>query len=40
MTRFSLTLPQHQARLVVLAVAYHLARHRAAMGRGRSQCLP
>ena len=26
MTRFSLTLPQHQARLVALAVAYHLAR--------------
>ena len=27
MTRFSLTLPQHEARLVALAVAYHLARH-------------
>lgn len=26
MTRFALTLPQHQARLVALAVAYHLAR--------------
>ena len=26
MTRFALRLPQHQARLVALAVAYHLAR--------------
>ena len=26
MTRFHLTIPQHQARLVALAVAYHLAR--------------
>ena len=27
MTRFALRLPQRQARLVALAIAYHLARH-------------
>jgi len=27
MTRFSVRLPRCQARLVALAVAYHLARH-------------
>ena len=26
MTRFALRLPQHQARLVALAIAYHLSR--------------